>query len=66
MEQKILSTNRVRLNQELAELQLHRGDMGVVQNSWHYPTVAYEVEFRPLGKSVRVLLMEHQVALAKE
>jgi hypothetical protein len=59
--QQILSDSRVRLARELADLQLHQGDVGVVRGSWHYPTVAYEVEFRPTGKPLRVLLLDHEI-----
>jgi hypothetical protein len=54
----------VRLIEELTELQLQQGDIGIVRNSWHYPTVAYEVEFRAEGQRLRVLLLHHQVAAA--
>jgi hypothetical protein len=59
--QQILSNSRVRLARELVDLQLHQGEMGVVRSSWHYPTVAYEVEFRPAGKPLRVLLLDHEI-----
>ena len=55
------STERVQLAEELDKLQLHKGDLGVVRNSWHYPTVAYEVEFKAGGQPVRVLLLDHQI-----
>lgn len=62
----ILSTEKVQLSEELPELHLRRGQIGVVCESWHYPTEAYEVEFRPDGKPVRVLLLHHQLSVAPE
>ena len=59
--QQVLSSSRVCLAQELADLQLPQGEIGVIHSSWHYPTVAYEVEFRPGGKSLRVLLLDHHI-----
>ena len=35
----------VRLNQDIPELELTRGQTGVVRSTWFAPTVAYEVEF---------------------
>jgi hypothetical protein len=57
----ILSQDLVRLVGELPELQLHDGDMGTVRKSWHYPTVAYEVEFFHGFTPISVLLFEHQL-----
>jgi hypothetical protein len=61
--QQILSDSRVRLARELADPQLHQGEIGVVRSSWHYPTLAYEVEFRPAGKPLRVLLLDREIVL---
>ena len=35
----------VRLNQDIPELALSRGQRGVVRSTWFAPSVAYEVEF---------------------
>ena len=53
----------VRLNQDIPELSLHRGDVGVVRSTWLAPLVAYEVEFHPAGLNheTRALLMAEQV-----
>jgi hypothetical protein len=61
--QQLLATDRVRLEQDIPELQLHRGEMGVVVSSWFCPNTAYEVEFEAKYQSakVRVLLLERQV-----
>lgn len=64
--QPIISTTQVHLAQELAELDLHRGEVGIVRKSWHYPTVAYEVEFHGDGQPVRVLLLDYQISIPKE
>jgi hypothetical protein len=61
--QPIMTSDVVELTADLNELQLHAGDRGEVTSSWHYPNVAYEVEFRLDRKAcpVRVLLLDHQV-----
>ena len=53
----------VRLTTDIPELSLHRGDVGVVRSTWFAPSVAYEVEFHPVGLSheTRALLMAEQV-----
>ncbi len=61
-QQQIISNDRVRLIQELTELQLRQGEVGVVRSSWHFPNVAYEVEFQVSKERIRVLLLDHQVA----
>ena len=53
----------VRLNQDIPELELQRGQMGVIRSTWFAPTVAYEVEFADLGEAKRALLLERQVTL---
>ena len=61
--QQLLATDRVRLEQDIPELELLRGEVGVVVSSWFCPTTAYEVEFEAKYQSakVRVLLLERQV-----
>jgi hypothetical protein len=53
----------VRLNVDIPELALHRGDVGVVRSTWFSPTTAYEVEFHPVGfrAEARALLLAEQV-----
>lgn len=55
----------VRLRQDLPNLYLSRGEVGVVRSTWFAPHVAYEVEFHPVGLSheTRALLMAEQVEL---
>lgn len=53
----------VRLMQDIPELSLIRGEVGVVRSTWFAPSVAYEVEFRNAGRDyqTRALLREEQV-----
>ena len=53
----------VRLTQDIPDLLLHRGQVGVVRSTWFAPSVAYEVEFHPIGldQQTRALLMPEQV-----
>jgi Domain of unknown function (DUF4926) len=55
----------VRLRNDIPELCLHRGDVGVVRSTWFAPTVAYEVEFHPIGvdNETRALLLAEQVEI---
>ena len=54
----------VRLNQDIPELELQRGQTGVVRSTWFAPTVAYEVEFDLSGAAgKRALLLERQVTV---
>jgi hypothetical protein len=55
----------VRLTQDIPELLLHRGEVGVVRSTWFAPTVAFEVEFHTVGLShqTRALLLSEQVAV---
>ena len=54
---------RVRLTQDLPELGLRRGDVGIVCSTWFNPRTAFEVEFQPdaPGCRVRALLMPNQL-----
>ena len=58
----------VRLNQDIPELELHRGQTGVVRSTWFAPTVAYEVEFdfSEANQAKRALLLERQVTVEGE
>ena len=53
----------VRLTQDIPELSLNRGQVGVVRSTWFAPSVAYEVEFHKIGNDyqTRALLMPEQV-----
>ena len=53
----------VRLNQDIPELSLARGQVGVIRSTWFAPTVAYEVEFHKIGHDyqTRALLLAEQV-----
>ncbi len=53
----------VRLTQDIPELSLNRGELGVVRSTWFAPSVAYEVEFTRIGHDyqTRALLLEQQV-----
>jgi hypothetical protein len=53
----------VRLTQDIPELLLNRGQVGVVRSTWFAPTVAYEVEFHPIGldHQTRALLLAELV-----
>lgn len=53
----------VRLNQDIPELELQRGQLGVIRSTWFAPTVAYEVEFDLPGDCKRALLLERQVTI---
>ena len=57
----------VRMTQDIPELGLRRGDVGVVRSRWLAPTRAYEIEFHLFGAeySSRGLLMAGQVELAE-
>ena len=58
----------VRLMQDIPELALNRGEVGVVRSTWFSPSVAYEVEFHQIGHDcqTRALLMEEQVQVEDE
>ena len=53
----------VRLTQDIPELSLNRGQVGVVRSTWFAPSTAYEVEFHKIGNDyqTRALLMPEQV-----
>lgn len=53
----------VRLTRDIPELSLHRGEVGVVRSTWFAPTVAYEVEFHPIGldHQTRALVLAEQL-----
>ena len=55
----------VRLTQDIPELSLNRGQVGVVRSTWFAPSVAYEVEFHKIGHDyqTRALLMPEQVVV---
>ena len=54
----------VRLLNDIPELGLRTGEVGVVCSEWMAPTTAYEVEFRSTSGFVhatRALLLGHQI-----
>lgn len=53
----------VRLACDLPELELSRGEIGVVRSKWCAPDIAYEVEFHTLGmaETTRALLSVDQI-----
>ena len=55
----------VRLNQDIPELALAKGEVGVVRSTWFAPSVAYEVEFHQIGHDyqTRCLLGAEQVTV---
>jgi hypothetical protein len=58
------TSRAVRLLQDIPELGLHCGEVGVVCSTWCEPMTAYEVEFAPaagLPHATRTLLMENQI-----
>ena len=57
--------DRVRLNHDIPELALHRGQVGVIRSTWFAPTTAYEVEFEGV-QGTRALLLERQVTIEGE
>jgi hypothetical protein len=55
---------RVQLTQDVPELGLHRGEVGLVCSTWFRPATAYEVEFQRKMPdiSIRALLRPNQIA----
>jgi hypothetical protein len=53
----------VRLMDDIPELALHRGEVGVVRSTWFAPSTAYEVEFHQVGLTheTRALLLPEQL-----
>jgi hypothetical protein len=54
----------VKLLQDIPELGLHCGEVGMVCSTWCEPMTAYEVEFAPaagLPHATRTLLMANQI-----
>ena len=58
----------VRLLQDIPELGLRCGEVGVVCSTWFAPTPAYEVEFQspPRGGACRALVSRNQIQPADE
>ena len=54
--------DQVRLTQDIPELWLTKGELGVVRSTWFAPSVAYEVEFE-IGADchTRVLVRPEQL-----
>jgi hypothetical protein len=51
----------VRLTQDIPQLALQRGDIGIVRSTWFAPALAYEVEFHSPGTETRALLQAEQM-----
>ncbi len=53
----------VRLTQDIPELSLNRGEIGIVRSTWFAPSMTYEVEFHQVGHDyqTRTLLRAEQV-----
>ena len=56
----------VRLLEDIPELGLRCGEVGVVCSRWFAPQAAYEVEFLPRGNATRALVMQNQIQPADE
>lgn len=63
-----LEVNRpVRLLEDIPELGLRSGEVGVVCSTWFAPTPAYEVEFQPEGTdATRALVMREQIQVTDD
>ena len=57
----------VKLTQNIPELSLSKGAVGVVRSTWFAPSISYEVEFHQIGSDyeTRCLLLEEQVEVAE-
>lgn len=55
----------VRLVKDIPELGLNRNEIGIVRSTWFAPSIAYEVEFHPVGQphQTRALLLAEQVTV---
>ena len=53
----------VRLLQDIPELSLGKGNIGVIRSTWFAPSITYEVEFHQVGLpyEVRCLLTAEQL-----
>lgn len=53
----------VRLRNDLPDLDLQRGTIGVVRSTWFAPQITYEVEFHQIGLThqTRALVTEEQL-----
>ena len=58
----------VQLTQDIPELSLAKGEVGLVRSTWCAPHLAFEVEFRPVGQhfQTRCLLAATQVVVRDE
>ncbi len=58
----------VQLTQDVPELELSRGEVGVVRSTWCSPFLAFEVEFNPPGQNfqTRCLLAAEQVEVKSD
>jgi hypothetical protein len=60
--------DQVRLTQDIPELGLHRGEVGLVCSTWFAPSTAFEVEFEHerCCHALRALLMSSQLQKQEE
>ena len=60
--------DHVQLTQDVPELSLTKGEVGIVRSTWCAPYVAFEVEFRPVGQhfQTRCLLVAGQVTVRED
>jgi hypothetical protein len=58
----------VKLTQDIPELELTTGELGIVRSTWCSPYLAFEVEFSPPGQNfqTRCLLAAEQVQVQNE
>jgi len=60
--------DQVRLTRDIPELELMRGEVGIVRSTWFAPAIAYEVEFHQVGSDyqTRALLLAEQLEVEEE
>ena len=60
--------DRVQLRTDVPELDLFRGEIGVVCSTWFAPSMAYEVEFKSDGRAhvIRALLLAEQLEVESQ
>ena len=57
----------VRLKHDVPELELHRGEQGIIRSTWCAPAMVYEVEFErsDLAPNRRALLQAEQIVVTE-
>jgi hypothetical protein len=58
----------VRLTQDIPDLCLGKGEMGIVRSTWFAPSISYEVEFHPTGQddTMRCLVGAEQLEVKED